>query len=186
MLNWSDGLGRVIKTADGRFFAVTGSQSNHSTLPAAFADPIKKGEKMTSRPELRQQYDLISSIQPALHVPQNWNYENPAPLFRAFMHPPHDVGGEPDVPVDYEEKEEEQWELDTYVTCEVLGWRGVWTAEERRRRADNDLGYTLYLGMPYYGRWIWSAARMLVDKKHITLTELLDKIAEVKSRHESK
>jgi hypothetical protein len=139
---------------------------------------------MTSRPELRQQYDLISSIQPALHVPQNWNYENPAPLFRAFMHPPHDVGGEPDVPVDYEEKEEEQWELDTYVTCEVLGWRGVWTAEERRRRADNDLGYTLYLGMPYYGRWIWSAARMLVDKKHITLTELLDKIAEVKSRHE--
>jgi hypothetical protein len=139
---------------------------------------------MKSRPELRQQYDLISSIQPALHVPQNWNYENPAPLFRAFMHPPHDVGGEPDVPVDYEEKEEEQWELDTYVTCEVLGWRGVWTAEERRRRADNDLGYTLYLGMPYYGRWIWSAARMLVDKKHITLTELLDKIAEVKSRHE--
>ena len=106
---------------------------------------------MTSRPELRQQYDLISSIQPALHVPQNWNYENSAPLFRAFMHPPHDVGGEPDVPVDYEEKEEEQWELDTYVTCEVLGWRGVWTAEERRRRADNDLGYTLYLGVPYYG-----------------------------------
>jgi hypothetical protein len=27
---------------------------------------------------------------------------------------------------------------------------------------------------------------MLVDKKHITLTELLDKIAEVKSRHEKK
>jgi hypothetical protein len=48
------------------------------------------------------------------------------------------------------------------------------------------LGYTLYLGMPYYGRWIWSAARMLVDKKHISLTELLDKIAEVKSRYERK
>ena len=93
---------------------------------------------MTSRPELRQQYDIIGSIQPALHVPQNWNYENPAPLFRAFMHPPHDVGGQHDVPVYYEEKEEEQWELNTYVTCEVLGWRGVWTAEERRRRADND------------------------------------------------
>jgi thiocyanate hydrolase subunit beta len=146
----------------------------------------KKVMKMASRPELRQQYELIGSIQPALHVPQNWNYENSAPLFRALMHPPHDVGGQPDVPVYYEEKEEEQWELDTYVTCEVLGWRGVWTAEERRRRADNDLGYTLYLGMPYYGRWIWSAARMLVDKKHITLTELLDKIAEVKSRHEKK
>jgi hypothetical protein len=48
------------------------------------------------------------------------------------------------------------------------------------------LGYTLYLGMPYYGRWIWSAAKMLVDKKHISLNELLEKIAEVRSRHESK
>jgi hypothetical protein len=102
------------------------------------------------------------------------------------MHPPHDVGGQPDVPVYYEEKEEEQWELNTYVTCEVLGWRGAWTAEERRRRADNDLGYTLYLGMPYYGRWIWSAAKMLVDKKHISLNELLEKIAEVRSRYERK
>ena len=125
---------------------------------------------MTSRPELHQQYDLIHFLQPALHVPQNWNYENTHPLFQALTHPPHDVGGQPDVPVYHEEKEEEQWELNTYVTCEVLGWRGAWTAEERRRRADNDLGYTLYLGMPYYGRWIWSAAKMLVDKKHISLT----------------
>ncbi len=117
---------------------------------------------------------------------QSWNYENSSPLFDAYMHPPHDVGGQPDVPIRYEEKEEEQWELNTYVTCEVLGWKDVWNAEERRRRADNDLGYTLYMGMPYYGRWIWAAARMLVDKKHISLSELLDKIAEVKSRYESK
>jgi hypothetical protein len=102
------------------------------------------------------------------------------------MHPPHDVGGQYDVPVHYEEKEEEQWELNTYVTCEVLSWRGIWSAEERRRRADNDLGYTMYLGLPYYGRWIWSAARMLVDKKHISLAELMDKFAEVKSRYETK
>ena len=101
---------------------------------------------MTSRPKLRQQYEIISSFQPALHVPQNWNYEISEPLFRALMHPPHDVGGQHDVPVYYEEKEEEQWELNTYVTCEVLGWKGVWNSEERRRRADNDLGYTLYLG----------------------------------------
>jgi thiocyanate hydrolase subunit beta len=141
---------------------------------------------MTSRPELRRQYDLIEAFQPALHVPQNWNYENSGALYRAFMHPPHDVGGQHDVPVYYEEKEEEQWELNTYVTCEVLGWRGVWNSEERRRRADNDLGYTLYLGMPYYGRWIWAAARMMVDKKHISLNELIDKIAEVRSRHEKR
>jgi thiocyanate hydrolase subunit beta len=135
--------------------------------------------------ELRRQYEIIGSLQPAIHIPQNWNYEIPGPLYRAYMHPPHDVGGQRDVPIQYEEKEEEQWELNTYVTCEVLGWRGIWNAEERRRRADNDLGYTLYLGVPYYGRWIWAAARMLVDKNHISLTELLEKIAEVKSRYET-
>ena len=138
------------------------------------------------RSNLHQQRDLIRSIQPALHVPQNWNYETPGPMYEAYMHPPHDVGGQFDVPVHYEEKEEEQWELNTYVTCEVLGWRGVWTGEERRRRADNDLGYTMYLGLPYYGRWIWSAAKMLVDKKHISVAELMDKVVEVKARYETK
>ena len=61
---------------------------------------------MTSRSELRQQYNIIGSLQPALHVPQNWNYETASRLFDAYMHPPHDVGGQPDVPVYYEEKEE--------------------------------------------------------------------------------
>jgi hypothetical protein len=41
----------------------------------------------------------------------------------------------------------------------------------------------VYLGVPYYGRWILAAARMLVDKNKISLTELMDKIAEVKGRH---
>ena len=141
---------------------------------------------MSSRSELQQQREIIGTLQPAIHSPQNWNYEVAGPLYRAYMHPPHDVGGQYDVPVHYEEKEEEEWELNTYVTCEVLAWRGLWSAEERRRRADNDLGYTMYLGIPYYGRWIWSAAKMLVDKKHISLAELMDKIVEVKSRYERK
>ena len=141
---------------------------------------------MASRSELQRQEEIIGSLQPAIHVPQNWNYEIPSSLYDALMHPPHDVGGQFDIPVYYEEKEEEQWELNAYVTCEVLGWRGAWSSEERRRRADNDLGYTMYLGLPYYGRWIWAAARMLVDKKHVSLAELLDKIAEVKSRYETK
>ena len=133
--------------------------------------------------ELLQQEKIIGALQPAIHVPQNWNYEVSGSLYEAYMHPPHDQGGQFDGPVQFEEKEEEQWELNTYVTCEVLGWRGAWNAEERRRRADNDLGYTMYLGLPYYGRWIWAAARMLVDKKHVSLNELLEKIAEVRGRH---
>lgn len=137
---------------------------------------------MSTRPTLLRQQQVISSIQPAISTPQTWNYEIPEALYDAYMHPIHDVGGQPDIPVAYEEKEEEQWELNVYVTCEVLGWKGHWNSEERRRRADNDLGYTLYMGLPYYGRWIWSAARMLVDKKHISLAELQAKIAEVKAR----
>lgn len=146
----------------------------------------RSGAEVSARDDLLQQQGLIGSIQPALHVPQNWNYEVAGPLYKAYLHPPHDVGGQFDAPILYEEKEEEEWELNTYVTCEVLGWRGVWNSEERRRRADNDLGYALYLGIPYYGRWILAAARMLVDKNHISLTDLIEKIAEVKARYAKK
>ena len=138
---------------------------------------------MPSRAEVRQQQDIKTALVPAIHATQAAPYEIPSARFAAFMQPVHDVGGEPDVPVRYEEKEEEQWELDTYVTCEVLAWRGVWNAEERRRRGNNDVGLSVYLGAPYYGRWILAAARMLVDKNIISLTELMDKVAEVKARH---
>lgn len=104
--------------------------------------------------------------------------------FRECMRTPHDVGGEPDMPVQWEEKEEEQWELNTFATCECLAWRGVWNAEERRRRQNVDLGNSLYLAFPYYGRWLLAAARIMIDKQYATLTELINKIDEVKKRHE--
>ena len=141
---------------------------------------------MSSRNGLEEQREIIGSLQPALHVPQNWTYEVTGALYDAYMHPPHDVGGQHDIPVQFEDKEYEQWEHRTYVTCEVLGWKGIWNSEERRRLADNDLGYTMYLGLPYYARWIWSAAKMLVDKKHIPLADLMDKVVEVKSRYGTK
>jgi hypothetical protein len=34
-------------------------------------------------------------------VPQNWNYEVAGPLYKAYMHPPHDVGGQFDAPILY-------------------------------------------------------------------------------------
>ena len=77
----------------------------------------------------------------------------------ALRHVLHDVGGQPDAPVPYLDKEEADWELRTYVLCEVLAWRGVWNSEVRRR-AENDLGATLYYGLPYYGRWITVAAKI--------------------------
>ena len=82
---------------------------------------------MPSRSDLRKYYEIGAQLAPAIHQHQDWPYEVPHPRYVAYMAPPHDVGGQPDAPVRYEEKEEELWELNTYVTCEVLGWKGVWT-----------------------------------------------------------
>lgn len=128
--------------------------------------------------------DFNSQLRLALHRLQDWVYpdEIDHALFRAYMKTPHDVGGEPDAPATYEEKEEEQWELNTFVTCEVLGWRGIWTSEERRRLGNVDVGRMQYLGFPYYGRWVLAAARCLIDKRHITLGELIERVSEVGER----
>ena len=77
----------------------------------------------------------------------------------AYLKPVHDVGGEPDAPMKYENKQYELWEHMTYVTCEVLGWRGIWLSEERRRMGNVDVGRAEYLGLPYYARWLLAVAR---------------------------
>jgi len=95
----------------------------------------------------------------------------------------HDVGGQPDIPQPYLLKEEEEWEMNTYLTSECLAWRGAWNSE-MRRRSENDLGATEYFGLPYYARWIHGAARILVDYKLITVDELGAKIDEIRARLE--
>jgi hypothetical protein len=105
-------------------------------------------------------------------------------FYGALRHVLHDVGGQPDAPAAYVDKEEEDWELRTYVLCEVLAWRGAWNSE-MRRRAENDLGATLYFGLPYYARWITVAAKTLVDKGLISVSELAAKIDEVRARKEA-
>lgn len=138
------------------------------------------------RQALKRHLDIVGQLQPAYHQPNNAPFpdEIDHARYRALLRSAHDVGGEPDVPIPWEEKEEEQWELNTFATCECLAWRGVWSAEERRRRHNVDLGQTQYLSLPYYGRWLLGAARILVDKQCVTLTELVNKIDEVKKRHE--
>ncbi len=103
--------------------------------------------------------------------------------FDAYLKPVHDVGGEPDAPMKYENKDYEYWEHMTYVICEVLAWRGIWLSEERRRIGNVDVGRAVYLGFPYYGRWLLSVARVLVEKHYIGLTELSERMAEVKQRY---
>ncbi len=116
--------------------------------------------------------------------------EAPAPAafdharFKQSMRVVHDLGGEKGGPILLEERKSEPWELNTFAICECLSWRGVWTNVEKLRRA-TDLG-DKYLAVPYSGRWLLAAARALVDKQHITVTELNDKIEEVKRRHAQK
>ncbi|MDG3011453.1 nitrile hydratase subunit beta [Rhodococcus sp. D2-41] len=128
--------------------------------------------------------DYASQLRVAFHKLSDWAYPDQIDhaCFRAFMRTPHDVGGEPDAPALYEEKDEELWELNTFITCEVLGWRGIWTSEERRRLGNVDVGRTNYLGLPYYGRWVLAAARCLIDKRHITLRELIERTDDVRAR----
>jgi thiocyanate hydrolase subunit beta len=128
--------------------------------------------------------DYVSQLHPALYLREDWAYPDgfDHALYEAFMKTAHDVGGEPDAPAMYEEKQEEEWELNTFVTCECLAWRGIWTSEERRRLGNVDVGKTQYNGLPYYGRWVLCAARLLVDKHYITLGELIERVAEVRDR----
>jgi hypothetical protein len=109
----------------------------------------------------------VGRIAPVDHGPLDSPYAISNKLYGALRH----------------EKVEEPWVMNTYVTCECLGWRGVCNSEERRR-GENDLGATLYFGLPYYARWATVAAKTLIDKGLITPDELSVKVDEVRARLE--
>ncbi len=140
---------------------------------------------MSTAAERAAQLDLVARLKSA--YPELPDAPTPDLLdhgrITAYLKPVHDVGGEPDAPMKYENKQYEQWEEATYVICEVLAWRGIWLSEERRRIGNVDVGRAQYLGLPYYGRWLLAVARVLVEKHHIGLTELTERMAEVKARY---
>ncbi|MCP2290978.1 hypothetical protein ACFYT3_12530 [Nocardia amikacinitolerans] len=140
---------------------------------------------MSSPNRFDQLQHRVADIAPVFRKPLDSPYDISNELFEALRHVLHDVGGQPDIPVEYKEKVEEPWEMNTYVTCECLGWRGVWNSEERRR-AENDLGATLYFGLPYYARWATVAAKVLISKGLITPDELSAKLDEVRARLEGR
>lgn len=125
----------------------------------------------------------VLSLAPEAATPLDSPYSISNDLYAALRHVVHDVGGQPDAPEPFLEKVEEDWEMRTYIFCECLAWRGWWNAEERRR-AENDLGATLYFGLPYYARWVTVAAKTMINKGLITPDELSAKIDEVRARRE--
>src|ERR1700739_3059190 len=139
---------------------------------------------MTTPLDRANQLDLVARLKssfpelPEAPTPDLVDHER----FAAYAKTVHDVGGEPAAALEFENKQYEAWEENTYVTCEVLGWGGIWLSEERRRMGNVDLGGAIYLGLPYYGRWLLAAARILVEKHHIGLSELAERLAEVRAR----
>src|ERR1700712_2874914 len=142
------------------------------------------GVSMSTAAERASQLELVARLKsaypelPDAPTPDLLDHER----ITAYLKPVHDVGGEPDAPMKYENKQYELWEHMTYVICEVLAWRGIWLSEERRRIGNVDVQRAVYLGFPYYGRWLLSVARVLVEKHHIGLTELAERMAEGQQR----
>lgn len=138
--------------------------SNSSDLYAALMQSVR-----THAPGPGQDMDLPLSI--------------PQQRAEAMLHVVHDVGGQPDGPIDKSLHKPALWEKRTHCTAECLAWRGHWVSEERRRR-ENDLGATLYFGTPYYARWLLATAKMLIDKGLVTPDELIAKMDEIRRREE--
>lgn len=97
-----------------------------------------------ARSGLMRHFELVGQLQPSYHQAVHAPYPDAIDhaSYRALLRSAHDIGGEPDVSIRWEEKEEEEWEANTFATCECLAWRGVWSAEERRRRQNVDFGQT--------------------------------------------
>jgi hypothetical protein len=85
----------------------------------------------------------VADLAPVFRQPLDSPYEISNELYDALRHVLHDVGGQIDLPLPFKEKVEEEWEMNTYVTCECLGWRGAWNSEERRR-AGTPSDYTYF------------------------------------------
>lgn len=140
---------------------------------------------MSTAAERARQLDLVGRLKSAFPEIPDAPYPDLMDHGRivALTKPVHDVGGEPDAPMKYINKDYEYWEHMTYVICEVLAWRGIWLSEERRRIGNVDVGRAVYQGFPYYGRWLLSVARVLIEKHHIGLTELTERMVEVQNRY---
>lgn len=140
---------------------------------------------MPTAAERAERLELISRLKTTFQEDPEWPRPDQVTSdhYWAYLKTAHDVGGELDHPAIYENKEEEYWELMTYVLCETLGWQGIWLSEERRRIGNVDVGRSIYLGFPYYGRWLWSVGRLLIEKKQISWGELTDRLSEVQARY---
>ena len=97
------------------------------TLLHTWFHAASKRTVMSTAAERAAQLDLVARLKSA--YPELPDAPTPDLLdharIKAYLKPVHDVGGEPDAPMKYENKQYEAWEELTYVICEVLAWRGM-------------------------------------------------------------
>jgi len=140
---------------------------------------------MSTAADREKQLALVSRLKATYPEIPEW----PTPTmmtsehYWAYLKTNHDQGAQLSAAEPFLEKQEEQWELMTYVLCEALGWSGIWVSEERRRIGNVDVGLPIYLGLPYYARWLWAVGKALLEKNYITWAELTDRLTEVQERY---
>ena len=84
----------------------------HHAQSGTLANSIQEINAMSSpkRDEVLRHLQSVGYVQPALHKQTHAPYPDAIDhaLWRTYTRSVHDVGGEADVPIQYEEKEEEQ------------------------------------------------------------------------------
>ena len=78
----------------------------------------------------------------------------------------------------------EPWESGMQATCECLSWRGSLDNLERRR-AEDELGESVYADFPVHSRSAVVVAHLLIDKGIFDPDELRTKMSEVRTRLET-
>ena len=93
----------------------------------------------------------------------------------------HDMGGEPDGPIDTGNHELALWEKRVEAMLVLMRARGIVVTDEGRRALES-LGANVYLNSTYAEKRIMAAANNLILKGIITVDELAHKLADVEQR----
>jgi len=98
-----------------------------------------------------------------------------------IAHSPHDVGGQPEGPVNVSDHELTPFEKRCHALLNVLDVHKLVNTEEKRRGVE-ELGEVIIGTLGYYQRWAVSAAKILNEKGLVTTQELGRKMIEVRAR----
>lgn len=98
---------------------------------------------------------------------------------------PHDVGGQPGDPVEFDERDNAWWEWQIDAMVRLALKKGLITDFAELRDGIERLDPADYAKLSYYERWAKSLAYTLVDKGVFTAAEVESKVAEIAARQDA-